>query len=168
MSSPGAAGRMALGYLTQRQPPIADNMTAAHKQCDKSHCSSERSRMHEAQILKQAYGLLQEYGITRGAFARTENGTMCGAVSPGANSFCSVGAITRAARDLGRSTPEACDAIELLRLSFNAQSGTHDAKVTRLHDAASDEEVLNAFQTVLYMIDPEPHTDVEMKEMVVA
>lgn len=74
-------------------------------------------------ILTRAYELAGEYGVTRGSFARMDDGSETTYGDPRATSFCTLGLIGRACLDLGystidsegRSAEEFCAAAETFR-----------------------------------------------------
>ena len=107
-------------------------------------------------VLVRAYDLLTEYGISREAYARDGNGQSCATTWEHVQSFCSVGAISRATFDLmGKFNHELAIASEVL---LREEAGI--VGITRWNDyVATDEEILATFRKAAGL--PEPSKPVE-------
>jgi hypothetical protein len=106
----------------------------------------------ELEVMRRANELLSN-GISRGAYARGLDGEPVGTMSPGAYSFCSVGAIARAHHDI---TGEWSDELRYMwRLLAPYTSTRNEGKITQWHDHASDTEVLHAFASALAVLEAE-------------
>lgn len=103
-------------------------------------------------LLVRAYDLLGEFGICRGHYAVDGNGEYCPSTDPRAQSFCSVGAISRASYDLIGTYDLEIAGKAFLKLQ-------PDVAIIDWNDGATDEEILATFRKAAGL--PEPSKPVE-------
>jgi hypothetical protein len=106
--------------------------------------------MDSQDVIDRAYVILRDRGITRGAYARNEDGMAVPVAEPQARTFCSVGALSRAAYELGlyehNAYADACDRIQTL-VAVQTDVGLDAVQITTWNDTlASDEQILALFK----------------------
>lgn len=108
-------------------------------------------------VLIRAHDLLGEYGICRGAYALDGNGNATNVDDPNRQSYCSVGGIARAIKDLTGSNNELLFNQSITALLMTGIPGTC---VSEWNDAlATDQEILSTFRKAAGL--PEPSVPVE-------
>lgn len=100
----------------------------------------------EQDILCHAYHLVNEFGLTTGALARNAEGESVTPLDPRATSFCAVGAITRAANDLGLMTWNSRELEGAYKLYMDIAGTPPGMSITQWNDSVGEARVKQAFE----------------------